>query len=213
MAASVASRNEVRFAQVGLRAIEPELGQEVLMRVLGGRRSHVAVLPVRWSRWMRQYTGKSPSILDGFNSADAGSTVVRHAILDELNSAAPGDREELLLRFLVEQLAGVLGWASTEQVETDRPFGDLGVDSLLAVDMRNRLESTFGVPLPATLLFDHPNLQALAHHLTSAITFDTSVTDEGDAGPAADEAVDDLLELSEEELARRIADQIERLDP
>lgn len=213
MAASVASRNEVRFAEMGLRTIDRDLGSEALMRALGSNGGHLAVLPIRWSRWMRQYRGRPPSMLAAFEAAGSDGGDARPAILDDLAAAADADREEILLGYLVGQLAGVLGWASTDRIETDRPFGDLGVDSLLAVDMRNRLETTFRVPLPATLLFDHPSLEALAAYLASAVLAEVGAPPES-AGSAEAPAMvsDDLDDLSEEELARRLADQIERLD-
>lgn len=207
MAASVASRNQVRFAEMGLRPIEPELGTTALLRVIEDDGAQVAVLPIRWARWMTQYRGGVPPLLEAYRSASPEGSGARAAILDDLEAASAKDRPAIILDFLVDQLAKVLGWATTDQIETDRPFGDLGVDSLLAVDMRNRLESIFGLPLPATLLFDHPSLDALAAYLAGELRTE----EEARAAPPTP-VPDDLDALSEAELAQRLADTIDALD-
>ncbi|MEV0027386.1 type I polyketide synthase, partial [Streptomyces atroolivaceus] len=67
----------------------------------------------------------------------------------------------LLLDLVRTQLAAVIGRGTEEGIDPDQPFKSFGVDSLLAVQLRNRLNSVTGLRLPATLVFDHPTPAAV----------------------------------------------------
>jgi polyketide synthase 7 len=66
-------------------------------------------------------------------------------------------------------VASVLGYPDARRVDDDRSFTALGIDSLVAVELRNRLESAVRTRLPATLAFDHPTTTALADFLRSVV--------------------------------------------
>ncbi|WP_435819042.1 type I polyketide synthase [Micromonospora chersina] len=104
---------------------------------------------------------------------------------DRLAAAPAEDRRRLVEELVAGQVAEVLGYASAAVVGPDRSFTELGFDSLTAVDLRNRLTTRTGLPLPATLVFDHPTPAALTGHLLAQLG----------PGPAAPTLLDELARL------------------
>src|SRR5207248_7390930 len=92
----------------------------------------------------------------------AGDLVAR------LRALPPAERHPAFLRELQEATARVMS-LPRDAVEPRRPLRDLGLDSLMGVELQNALTRTLGRPLPRTLLLDHPTLDALAAHLLARV--------------------------------------------
>ncbi|MFG2957394.1 type I polyketide synthase [Streptomyces sp. NPDC048291] len=109
-------------------------------------------------------------------------------LAQQARSVPPADAEALLLTAVREQTAIVLGQTAAGRVGPGTAFRDLGVDSLMALELRNKLADLTGLQLPATLAFDHPNPTALARFLNTRVNPDPG----GDAESAVGRLVEEI---------------------
>ncbi|MFE2337903.1 type I polyketide synthase, partial [Streptomyces coelicoflavus] len=119
----------------------------------------------------------------GKSASNTGNTFA-----EKLNSMSPMDREAALLTLVRTQLATVLGHTDPQSIDIGRAFNELGFDSLTSVEFRNRLNSTTGLQLSATLLFDYPNARVLVEHLHDTMVGSASSQAAADTSlPASDD--------------------------
>ena len=85
-----------------------------------------------------------------------------------------------MLRLVREEVAAVLGYSTAAEVPPERPFSELGVDSLAAVELRNRLSAISGVRLATTVAFDYPTAAACAAHLLERVRPSEEAVAEGE---------------------------------
>ncbi|WP_370127376.1 type I polyketide synthase [Streptacidiphilus sp. EB103A] len=127
-----------------------------------------------------------PAMLRGLATTSARRTVSSSAstaadsFKDRLGALSIADREQAIVALIRTQTALVLGHAGPEAVDPNRDFRGLGVDSLTAVELRNRLNTATGLRLPVTLVFDYPSPLALARFVRGEL-----LGDEAAAGPVA----------------------------
>ncbi|MFI5842718.1 type I polyketide synthase [Catenuloplanes sp. NPDC051500] len=126
----------------------------------------------------------------GLSPAAAGDARAGDSATGERAAGRPGSDRLVtagrpdLLTAVREAVAGVLGHASAVTVDPDRPFRDLGLDSLGAVELRDRLAAALGRPLSPTLTFDFPTPAAVARHLAGDV-----VASAEQAVPVADDPI------------------------
>ncbi len=199
MATESEEANRARFAELGLGSITPEQGCSAFERLLADPETPpvVGILPVDWNRYLSVFHGEAPPYFEALSEAGGGSGEDDRAILATLEGCAPEELYGLVLEFLRDQLARVMGYASGDEVDPGQSFLDMGIDSLLAVDLRNRLEATLEVEIPVTLVFDHPNLAALAELLVGQLA---ARREDGD-----DALLSEIEGLSDEEVERELA--------
>jgi acyl carrier protein len=144
-------RLTARLALLGISSIAPKQALEVLGRLLGQSATQVVAVPVNWKQYREFYPegGASPLLFElAREEAEvprpAGRTSERR---DALLAAAPAERRPLLQSYLSEQVARVLG-LSPSKLDVLQPLSHLGLDSLMAVELKNRIAVDLKVNVP-----------------------------------------------------------------
>ena len=163
----------VRAAADGLGAIGPGDGMLVLGLLLRDAASQVAVSPIDWRRLASRFdgTGVPPLLQDlvvderARSAAQPGKAIAKRERID-LSRLEPAQRLARLAGLVRQELATVLALGSAAgTIEDDASFTSLGLDSLTAVELRNRLQQVLGRPVPATAAFEWPSVTAFASGL------------------------------------------------
>ncbi|MFE2562221.1 SDR family NAD(P)-dependent oxidoreductase, partial [Streptomyces sp. NPDC059352] len=161
-----------RLARDGFRPIGPAEGRALFDRALGTDRAALVVTPLDLAAIRSR--GSVPVLLSGLvgmPGRDAAGSPGPEAddpaagFAARLAALSGPERARALLALVRTHVAAVLGRPDADGISPERPFQDLGFDSLTAVDLRNRLATATGLRLPATVVFDHATPDALAAHL------------------------------------------------
>ena len=160
------SRVGDRLESLGVGWLNPERGFAALSRVLESGLGNTVVASMDWER-VAAGSARDTTLLADLLSPAAGMRSERLAspLVSRLRAAGSPDREEILADFLREQVRAVLRLSSPPAAEVG--FFDLGMDSLMAVDLRNRIHRALAgeVEVPNTAVFDFPNVRRLAERL------------------------------------------------
>ena len=204
MAADLARRTSQQWTPRGVTAIPLEEGMQVLGALLSGNRPQLCVMPVDWRAFIEQFPADAmPSALSDLAPAvpRTSSATTTPELRLQIARAPRADRFPMLVAGIQKETAMVMGAGSPESVESQLGFFEMGLDSLMAVELKTRLSAALGTNLPATLMFQYPNIEALAQYLLpSLVPPDDDVA--ADAAPAA------FHDASEAELLAMLAQEL-----
>ena len=205
---------------VGIGVISPTAGLRVLDVVMRGDAPHVTALPVDWARLREhRHPRNGRRYLDRVASADvrapghtgaASSRAPSGVDLEALRAAPPARRHAVMLAFAGEHAARVLSAPSAQAIDVGQPLNELGLDSLMAVELRNRLSRGLRLErsLPATLVFDHPTLDAIARFLVTTLLPDGAAAAPAPPAPIPVDAVGAIDDLTDEQIDALFANRM-----
>ncbi|MFF7457087.1 SDR family NAD(P)-dependent oxidoreductase [Kitasatospora sp. NPDC008115] len=154
-----------RLAERGMAGFSTEEAWRALEGFLGGDEQVVAYVPIDLRQYLEAYpdavTLESWSALRELARHGGGGSSAGAAFLAGLR-AAPQERWPELLEAKVRELAGRVLRLDSGAVDRDTPFKALGLDSLMGLELRNRLEAAFGLRLSPTLLWTYGTPRALS---------------------------------------------------
>jgi acyl transferase domain-containing protein/NADPH:quinone reductase-like Zn-dependent oxidoreductase/acyl carrier protein/SAM-dependent methyltransferase len=173
MAASGARGRDTRWAKTGLGRLTPEQALSALGAALRLGRTQLSVLPMQWDRFFTSLAGTTPAFVSRLAPArqSTPADVAREgsSFVERLRGVAAPKRRQSVLAHVREQVIRVLGLDPSYRVEPHQGLRDLGMDSLMAVELRNRLQQTLAHKLPATLAFDFPTVETISDYLLTDV--------------------------------------------
>ena len=213
MAGGLSARDQIRFSSQGLGQIDSIQGLRLMAELMKHPLAQIGVLPVDWSKYFAQSADLASLpflefLAEGFRSPGTASA----QIYEQIKNAPVRSRRAVLETAVRTQLATVLGVHSLDHLAPRQRLFDLGLDSLMAVDLKNRLQSGLGCTVSASLVFDYPTLESLLQHLSEeVINLEFSCVAESSAKKEII-AGGDLSEMSDDDIADLLARKLETID-
>ena len=205
LAADLAARDRERWTRRGVSPMAPREALEILGALMQAQHGQTMVIDLDCEKYLAatpdpaQRERLSRLVRDAVPSEAEPASFV-----EDYRAAAPADRDGLLATEIQQQIAKVLGLPADETVGQRARLFDLGLDSLMALELKNRFENRFAERLPSTLVFDHPTVGALLEFFRAR--FGTTPA----TGAATDNAtaIDSDADLDIDEVANLLAQEL-----
>lgn len=206
-AAAIVQRDATQLALRGEGVITPEQGIQSFAYLLHQAEAQVAVMPITWEKLLATQPANASFFAQlaqrETTPVPASQPVVatQRSFSQTLAQASPEQRRTLLMQQVQTLVTRVLGLSATQSVNWQAGLMDLGMDSLMAIELRNLLARSLEKSLPATLFFTYPTIPALIDYLLQ-----TLFADDASAVPVATAKAAAILHIHEAMLPVETAD-------
>ena len=163
--AAAADNRGARMEGQGITPLRPATGRDLLIAILSRMPTQVAAMNFDAKRWCAAHPAAADSgFLSKLRDGETNSTLAGDDGAADFRSLHGEDLRSRLADWIRRQVASILR-LELERVPEDKPLRSLGLDSLMALELRNRLERQLKLRLSANLVWNYPTVAALAGHL------------------------------------------------
>ena len=158
-----------RLTPKGIDSIEPQQGWRVLEMIFKHSVAQVGVIPINWKQWKRLYlSAKTPPLMSELMQDESDSANNRASrsgsgpqLREKFLAAAPGERQAMVEEYLIQQTARVLR-IDASALDAQQTMSNLGIDSIMTVELRDRIDMDWQVKVPLVEFFREPTIGRLA---------------------------------------------------
>jgi NADPH:quinone reductase-like Zn-dependent oxidoreductase/acyl carrier protein len=210
------SMDEAAWRSRGFRMITRRTAFTGLATLLRNGATHAAVMPMDWVRFASQLPAGTDRqfyetlLPDGKAASQSPAGGPAAALVTRLRAVPSGQRREALIAHLRERTLHVLSLDAGTPIDPSAPLKDVGLDSLMSVELRNALTRSLGRSLPVTLLFDYPTLGGLAEYLARVLELEADAAPRARPADAGDAEAALVATLSEAEAEALLLEELER---
>lgn len=169
----VAAKRKVgeRMAIQGIGSIKPEQGLQILEQLFHNSSAQVGVMPINWQQWRKSQSQVDNTPLLAQLIEEETEFQLQHEQQGKgsltnaaLLRAEPQERRQLLEFYLHEQVARILRMPASK-LDVQQPLSNLGLDSLMGIELKNQVENNLELLIPMTKLLEGPSIAQLAEEL------------------------------------------------
>lgn len=221
---------ESRSALKGVGTISNREGIEALELLLKSNTVHAGVMPIDWELWRRTYpvfssTPYLEKLMGGMKTVHlvgeiedrgktAGTVTTGITLLERLQRASAGEQKDILFACVRDNVVKVLKIDTAQPPNIHQVFSEIGMDSLMAVELNNRLQIDLGHLLPPTLAFEYPTIDSLTAYLFDKLFSSTknpmSFSRARKGGNSENSGTQELEQLTEQEAERALLGELEK---
>ncbi|MEM7756776.1 MAG: type I polyketide synthase [Cyanobacteria bacterium P01_A01_bin.40] len=206
----------------GLKALSSEEGLASLNNLINSNSIQATVANVDWELFKSIYelTGLR-SLLEQIETRSpriVSDKTEQHQILQQLEQTAIENRHEVLVSYLQTEIARILKIKNPQAIDPARGFFELGMDSLMAVELKNSLETAFNYSIPTTIAFETPTIINLADYIGKEVCKWNLSECQGDAEASLSnqnrhsDPLKEVARLTEDEIQNSIAEKLKKLE-
>nr|VFJ42993.1 MAG: myxalamid-type polyketide synthase MxaB [Candidatus Kentron sp. DK] len=207
---------QARLSAMGVGGITPARGLSILDRLMGQSGDvQVGAAPTDWPKFLGMFPATPPFFSELARAVDRESAPAVD-VMGEIKKIPPKKRRGYLTRHVRKEINRVLGFEPDLSMDPETGFTDMGMDSLMIVEARNRLQASLSHQLPSTLLFKYSTLERLMDYLASELLAPVSSGESPTGAKPVEEISEDpdamreIQELSEQDLEDLINEELER---
>jgi acyl transferase domain-containing protein/NADP-dependent 3-hydroxy acid dehydrogenase YdfG/acyl carrier protein len=191
-----------RLAKGGIIGMKLADGLDALEIVLSLTCSNLIVANINWKNYFKQ-NAAVPTWIQGFSQKNVSSD----NLPSRLASANTEDRILILKEFLIGIIRDILGISSSESIDEKKGFFEMGLDSLMAVEFKNRIQEAIGDThrLRSTIVFDFSSLSKMTEYLAEVLGIKVESITVTEVISEKDKEIEDL---SEEEAIRKLKEEL-----
>lgn len=201
MAANLSRQASQRMAAEGLGQIAPKQGLDVLATLLGQGATQVSAICLNWAKFIHKFPADAyPVVLSELAAAlPKSETSASIAVLSpeqlkqQIQQGTPEERQTAVVTYLQHPIGQLLGLPATESPETDRPLAELGLDSLVSIQLRNRIKTELQVEVPMREFLGNTTITRLARAVLEQLTVASLVLS---TAPDADFSEEEMEEMT-----------------
>ncbi len=212
MAGRLGPADRQRLERRGLGLMPPALALDALDVLWRSGAAQALALKVDWTRFAQRETPLCRRLVP-HAATPAAAKPTKADLLQSIAAAPPGRVRGMLLAHTRALALRVLGLNAGQAVDPRQPLQELGLDSLMAVELRNALGASLERTLPTTLLFDYPTLDALTDYLLPLVGNVAAAPPAPTAAPSPAPRADaaEVAKLTEEEAEALLLEELSQL--